>query len=85
MSGFTITLTGPVTGYMGYAAPETERVYARALELCERVGESPKILPVLFGWFSFHIARGHAAKCLEFAEDFLRRAERLDDLDSAVT
>ena len=74
-----VALTGPVIGYMGYTAPETERVYARALELCERVGESPKIFPVLFGWFSFNIALGQAAKSLEFAEDFLRRAERLDD------
>jgi class 3 adenylate cyclase/predicted ATPase len=74
-----VALTGPMIGYMGYTATETERVYARALELCGRVGESPKIFPVLFGWFSFHAARGEAAKCLGFAEDFLRRAERLDD------
>jgi len=68
-----------MTAFVGYAAPETERVYTRALELSEQVGESPKVFPVLFGWFSLYIAQGKATKCLEFAEEFLRRAERLDD------
>ena len=74
-----VALTGPITGSLGYTAPETEQVYARARELCERFGESPKIFPVIFGWFSFYIAQGKAANCLELAEEFLRRADRLDD------
>src|SRR5262249_43540673 len=33
----------------GYGAPEVERAYARARELCGQVGETPRLLPVLWG------------------------------------
>ena len=36
----------------GFAAPEVERAYARARELCQQVGETPQLFPVLRGlWF----------------------------------
>ena len=31
----------------GYAAPEAEKVYTRARELCQQVGETPQLFPVL--------------------------------------
>jgi predicted ATPase len=33
----------------GFAAPEAERAYTRARELCERLGDPPELFPALFG------------------------------------
>jgi predicted ATPase len=38
----------------GFAAPEVERAYARARELCQQVGETPEIVPVLYGLWRFY-------------------------------
>src|SRR5262245_3285033 len=42
----------------GHAAPEVEKVYARARELCQRVGETPQVFPVLWGLWLFYNDRG---------------------------
>src|SRR5262249_30558799 len=41
----------------GYANAEVERVYARAWELCRRVGETPQLVPTLFGLWRFYNAQ----------------------------
>ena len=33
----------------GSASPAVEQVYARAQELCQQVGETPQLFPVLWG------------------------------------
>jgi predicted ATPase len=33
----------------GHAAPEVEHAYTRAYALCQQVGETPELVPVLFG------------------------------------
>jgi predicted ATPase len=42
----------------GYAAPEVERVYARARILCWQVGETPHLFATLVGLWEFYIVRG---------------------------
>ena len=37
----------------GWAAPEVEQAYARARELCQQVGETPQLFPVLWGLWRF--------------------------------
>src|SRR5262249_6091940 len=41
----------------GHAAPEVEYAYTRARELCQQVGETPELVPVLFGLWRFYVAR----------------------------
>jgi DNA-binding winged helix-turn-helix (wHTH) protein/predicted ATPase/type II secretory pathway predicted ATPase ExeA len=62
----------------GYSASEVEQVYARALELCKQIGETPQLFRVLRGLWSFYetraehqTARGLAEQCLVLA----RRAQ----------
>jgi len=38
-----IALGAPLIATKGYAAPEVEKVYARARELCRQVGETPQL------------------------------------------
>jgi adenylate cyclase len=58
----------------GFAAPETERAYTRARELCERLGETPELFPALFGLWVMHLLRGEIRRAYELAEQLLRRA-----------
>ena len=59
----------------GYAAPEVELTYARAHELCQRIGETPQLLSVLGGLFSFYLVRGKLQTARTLAEQCLRLAE----------
>jgi predicted ATPase len=63
----------------GYAAPEVERAYARALKLCRQVGETPRLLPVLGGLYTFPLARAELRIARELAEQALRLAQSLQD------
>jgi predicted ATPase len=50
-------LGGSLLATKGYASPEVVRTYTRARELCQQVGETPQLLPVLWGLFLFHLVR----------------------------
>ena len=54
------TALGPaLMATKGYAAPEVEQAYARARELCQQVGETPQLFPVLWGlWRVLYRAGG---------------------------
>ena len=63
----------------GYGAPELEPTLARARELCQQMGESPHLFPVLFGLWRFYLARGDIATAQELAAQLLAAAERQAD------
>jgi predicted ATPase len=63
----------------GYAAPETERAYTRARELCERLGDPPELFPALLGLWSTHLLRGEIRLACELGERLLGRAQRTRD------
>jgi predicted ATPase len=62
----------------GPAAPEVEHAYTHARALCQQVGETPELVPVLFGlWrFYFSLPRYHTVR--ELGEALLRLAQRTD-------
>jgi DNA polymerase III delta prime subunit len=53
----------------GWSDPEMGEVYARARELCKRVGDTERLLPVLFGLSSFHINRAELCRARTYAEE----------------
>jgi predicted ATPase/class 3 adenylate cyclase len=65
----------PLTAVNGYIAPETERAYTRARELCERLGDPSELFPVLRGLAFMHAARGELRRAYELAEQLLRLAQ----------
>jgi TOMM system kinase/cyclase fusion protein len=69
-----IALGAPLMATKGYAAPEVERVYARARELCHQVGETPQLFRVLLGLFAFYLVRGEFRTAHELGEQLLRLA-----------
>jgi class 3 adenylate cyclase/predicted ATPase len=64
----------------GYAAPDVERVYARARELCRREEATGELFAALWGLGTFHQARAELTAASELAEQRLAIAERLDDI-----
>ena len=50
---------GPgVAGHQGAAAPEVEHAYTRARALCQQVGDTPQLFPVLRGLMYYYQHRG---------------------------
>jgi predicted ATPase len=60
----------------GRAAPEVERVYTRARALCQQVGDTSQLFPVLRGLVLFYLNCGQRQTAQELAEQLLRQAER---------
>ena len=63
----------------GWAAPELVRAFARARELCERLGDTPEVFPALWGLWNVHWVRGEFRPAYELAEQLLGRAQSAHD------
>ncbi|MDH3598749.1 MAG: AAA family ATPase, partial [Candidatus Tectomicrobia bacterium] len=59
----------------GYADPEVERAYTRALQLCEHVEEAPQRFQVLAGLQRFYFFRGQSQKARGMSEELLTQAQ----------
>ncbi len=59
----------------GHAAPELERAYDRARELCEQVGNTPQLFPVLRGLTVYAQSRGNLQQAHDLGEQLLQLAE----------
>ena len=63
-----ITLGPALMATKGHAAPEVEHAYARARELCQQVGETPQLFPVLRGLWRFYLMRAEYQTARELGE-----------------
>jgi predicted ATPase len=70
-----LVLAGPLVATKGWAAPEAESLYTRALELCRQVGETPQLFWVLGGLFAFYTTRAEFKTAHEVAEQCLSLAQ----------
>jgi predicted ATPase len=59
----------------GIAAPEVEQAYTQARVLCQQVGETSELVPVLFGLWRFHNVRSQSHTARELGETLLRQAQ----------
>jgi predicted ATPase len=60
----------------GSATPEVERTYARALELCQQVGNAQALFPVLYGLSRLYKKRGQLRRARDLGEQLLVLAQR---------
>src|SRR5262249_9576910 len=63
----------------GYTASEVEKTVLRARELCQQIGETPQLSPVLFRLWTFYINRGELETTRELAEQLMRLAQNVQD------
>jgi TOMM system kinase/cyclase fusion protein len=76
-----MTLGPALMATKGGGAPDVERLYAHAHELCERVGEPSERFQVLWGvWYGYNL-RGEHQKARELGEELLSLAQRIQDPD----
>jgi class 3 adenylate cyclase/predicted ATPase len=68
----------------GLAAREVEHAYTQAHALCQQVGETPELVPVLFGLWWFYLVRSQLHTARELGETLLRLAQRTHDPALAV-
>jgi len=63
----------------GLAAPEVERAYTQARTLCQQVGETQELFPVLFGLWRVYLLRPQLHTARELGETLLHLAHRAHD------
>jgi predicted ATPase len=59
----------------GFAAPEVEHAYTQAHALCQQVGETPELVPVLYGLWQFYVVLPQYHTARELGETLLRLAQ----------
>ena len=74
-----IAIGAPLRITKGFASPEVERVYARARELSQQIGETPQLFPVLRGLGGFYLARADFQTAHKLGEQCLRLAQSIQD------
>ena len=72
-----IALGPVVTATRGIAAPEVGKIYGRARELCQQVGESPQLFLVLWGLWNFYAVAAEFQTARELGEQLFILAQRL--------
>ncbi|MBI1929317.1 adenylate cyclase, partial [Candidatus Poribacteria bacterium] len=71
----------PLMAMKGFTAPEVFAAYTRARELCQLVGETPQLFPVLYGVWAFYFIRAELQAARELGEQFVHLTQRQQDSD----
>ena len=74
-----LTLGPALMMIKGFTAPELEIAYLRARTLCQQLGETSALFPVLHGLFRFHVVRGELQTAAEMGEQLLTLAQAQGD------
>jgi predicted ATPase len=69
-----LALGAPLVATKSYAAPEAERVYIRARELCRQLGETPQLFWALISLLGVDLVRAEVQTARELAERLLSLA-----------
>jgi predicted ATPase len=69
--GLQTALGTALIAIKGYAAPEVAHTYTRARELCQHLGDRPRLLQVLLGLHAFYVVRGQFHTARELGEQCL--------------
>src|SRR5215510_2090451 len=76
---FYIGLGAALQVTKGQAAPEVEHAYIQARALCQQVGETSQLVPVLLGLYRFYLVQAQFHTARELGETVLRLAQHADD------
>jgi TOMM system kinase/cyclase fusion protein len=59
----------------GYASQEVEENAARSQELCRELGDTPRLIPALYGLWVYHLLRGNRQQSNDLAQEIGRLAQ----------
>jgi class 3 adenylate cyclase/tetratricopeptide (TPR) repeat protein len=74
-----LALYDALTTVKGVMAPEVEKTILRAQELCQQLGETPQMFPMLWRLCVVYANRGEQHTALELAEQMMRLAQSVQD------
>jgi class 3 adenylate cyclase/predicted ATPase len=77
--GIQLALGSGHVAVHGFAARATGDAYRRASELCEELGETRELFPVLYGLCLYHLYRAELPEAKSVAERLLKLAETTSD------
>jgi predicted ATPase/class 3 adenylate cyclase len=77
--GLQIALGPPLAASKGFSTPEVEKAYTRARELCQQIGETSQLFPVLFGLWRFYLVRQELQTTRALGEQLLNLAQSAQD------
>lgn len=80
-----VTQAIPYTLTKGYAAPEVETVYRRAMETCSRLADDAQSFAVIYGFWRFYLLRADYGNALNLSEQLVRMASASGDVAETVT
>jgi class 3 adenylate cyclase/predicted ATPase len=76
---------GPVLiAVKGWSAPENEAAYKRARELCEQIGDTTQLFPVLYGECTVYGVRPELQTLRELSASFLALAHQHQDAGACI-
>jgi predicted ATPase len=70
-----LAIGGPLIATEGIATPEVEQTYSRASALCEQLGRSAELFPVLRGLWNCYFVRGELQRAHDLAARLVALAE----------
>jgi predicted ATPase len=70
-----LAIGGPLIATKGLATPEVEQTYGRASALCEQLGRSTELFPVLRGLWNCYFVRGELQRAYDLAVRLVALAE----------
>ncbi len=70
-----ITLGAPYLMTKGYAALEVEQVYAKAWQICQRLGNTPQLAPALYGLWLFYLVRADYKMATDLGDQLMVSAQ----------
>jgi predicted ATPase/class 3 adenylate cyclase len=73
-----LTLGPAYMATYGYGARIVEECYQRARDLCRDLGNPPKLAPVVYGLWSYHIVRAQHHTALELGQQIVALGEAVD-------
>jgi len=74
-----LALGSALTAAKGYAAPEVEQAYLRAQALCDQIGPTPQLFPVLHGLYRIYHVRGDLIAARKVGEHLTELAQSRRD------
>jgi len=74
-----LALSGALMTVKGYTAPEVEKIVLRVQELCQQLGETPQLFPVLYRQWTFYFLSGKLQTALELADQMLRLSQSVQN------
>jgi predicted ATPase/class 3 adenylate cyclase len=74
-----LTLGAPLIATRGFSSLDVQATYLRARELCQQIGETRQLFPVLFGVQTSQQVRGEFVPARELGEQLLDLAQREHD------